>query len=340
MFNFKSNQYLFNPFESTQIINEDHDPDANFYNESVKLNASYYDINTINSSLELFFRDAQSTKSTCFSAYHQNMQSINNKIDTLKDFLHQVNHRFSIICLTESWMKNEICNSNSNLQIPGYSGLCFERKSGKSRGGICTYIREDISYKCRTDLSASDADFENFFIELINPNGKNMIVCTTYRQPNGNLKNFMEEVTLCFTILAKENKKVTIVGDFNVDCLKFDDDKNVEDFYNHYFNFGLIPIVNRPTRITQNSCTAIDNTLINYITGMEFMSGILKTDISDHFPIFVIMKDFSISNDKTKLIRKRIFSQEKVHLFTLELSRIKWDSVYKQYDMNKSYNSN
>ena len=88
MFNFEIDQYLFNHFESTQIINEDHDPDANFYNESVKLNASYYDINTINSSLELFFRDAQSTKSTCFSAYHQNMQSINNKIDTLKDFLH------------------------------------------------------------------------------------------------------------------------------------------------------------------------------------------------------------------------------------------------------------
>lgn len=126
-----------------------------------------------------------------------------------------------------------------------------------------------------------------------------------------------------------------------MDCLKFDEDKKVEEFYNHYFNFGLIPIINRPTRITQDSCTAIDNALINYVTGTNLMSGIIKTDISDHFPIFLIIKDLTIckSQSKTRLIQKRIFSQDKLHMFTLELSKNNWDCVYQENDINKSYNN-
>ena len=49
----------------------------------------------------------------------------------------------------------------------------------------------------------------------------------------------------------------------------------------------LVPTITRPTRITSESATLIDNI---YVSGnrLEYLrSGILVADISDHFPIFL-----------------------------------------------------
>ena len=50
------------------------------------------------------------------------------------------------------------------------------------------------------------------------------------------------------------------------------------------FRHGLIPTVNKPTRVTRNTATAIDHIITNSIINAEFKTGIIQTDISDHFP--------------------------------------------------------
>ena len=56
-------------------------------------------------------------------------------------------------------------------------------------------------------------------------------------------------------------------------------------------------------------------------------SGIIKANISDHFPIFAILETSSSKNKnykKTK-ITKRDFSNENIQNFQFLLENIKWD---------------
>ena len=49
------------------------------------------------------------------------------------------------------------------------------------------------------------------------------------------------------------------------------------------FRFGMIPTINKPTRVTRHTATAIDHVFTNTIMGnIEIKTAIVKTDISDH----------------------------------------------------------
>ena len=52
----------------------------------------------------------------------------------------------------------------------------------------------------------------------------------------------------------------------------------------------MIPTVNKLTRVTRNTATAIDHIITNSLVNAELKTGIIKTDISDHFPVFFILK--------------------------------------------------
>ena len=62
----------------------------------------------------------------------------------------------------------------------------------------------------------------------------------------------------------------------------------------------LIPTVNKPTRVTRNTATATDHIITNSVINAEFKTGIIKTDISDHFPIFFIVKCFVNSTEASE----------------------------------------
>ena len=54
----------------------------------------------------------------------------------------------------------------------------------------------------------------------------------------------------------------------------------------------MIPTINKPTRVTRHTATAIDHVFTNTIMGnIEIKAAIVKTDISDHFPIIFATKN-------------------------------------------------
>ena len=79
-------------------------------------------------------------------------------------------------------------------------------------------------------------------------------------------------------------------GDFNINVLDFEQNKNVQNFVNLMFQFGLVPTINKPTRVTNKTISAIDHIITNSIYNNNFKTGIIKTDISDHFPIIRAFK--------------------------------------------------
>ena len=61
----------------------------------------------------------------------------------------------------------------------------------------------------------------------------------------------------------------------------------------------MMPVIIKPTRVTKNTATAIDHIFINSITTTKFKTGIIKSDILDHFPIFFVA-NYNIHIKETK----------------------------------------
>ena len=101
------------------------------------------------------------------------------------------------------------------------------------------------------------------------------------------------------------------------------------------FQYNMKPAINRPTHVTRNIVTAIDPIIINTVTsGILHWSGIIKTDISDHFPIVFVLNtcEKSRPEDKAQFIYKRFYGEEQIELFKYELSHIEWKNIIKILD--------
>ena len=49
----------------------------------------------------------------------------------------------------------------------------------------------------------------------------------------------------------------------------------------------MIPTINKPTRATKKTATAIDHIITNSFVEITFKTAIIKSDVSDHFPICI-----------------------------------------------------
>ena len=75
------------------------------------------------------------------------------------------------------------------------------------------------------------------------------------------------------------------MGDFNVDLLKCEKSQISQNFLLSLQSCYLIPTIDKPTRVRNNSATLIDNIFIN--NRDKFLaSGNIISHISDHFPPF------------------------------------------------------
>ena len=81
-------------------------------------------------------------------------------------------------------------------------------------------------------------------------------------------------------VTRKKKKTVVLLGDFNTDLLKYDDDDEVADFLDAMYSKLLLLNFSNPTRITSTSAMLIDNIFTNNYDN-TFTSGNLVTTLSD-----------------------------------------------------------
>ena len=63
----------------------------------------------------------------------------------------------------------------------------------------------------------------------------------------------------------------------------------------------FFPLITRPTRITSNTATLIDNIFTSNLNNFS-VSGLMFCDISDHLPIFTLLIDQSKNLNETSWI--------------------------------------
>jgi hypothetical protein len=99
------------------------------------------------------------------------------------------------------------------------------------------------------------------------------------------------------------------------------------------YSYGMFPLINQPTRITINSQTTIDNIFISNLEHIR-VSGILTIDITDHLPIFTIIKNDVLKDRKDKIIYKRVVKDTHLVAFRQALIKVNWELIFRIHKNN------
>ena len=51
-------------------------------------------------------------------------------------------------------------------------------------------------------------------------------------------------------LLLEKNKEIILMGDFNINVLRYNEDHNSTDFQDQIYSCSLIPCITSPTRLT------------------------------------------------------------------------------------------
>ena len=108
------------------------------------------------------------------------------------------------------------------------------------------------------------------------------------------------------------SKTVFMVGDLNINSFNYDNNALVKNFFNLVFQSGFLPLIQRTTRVTRTTTTAIDHIITDAILESIMHSGIMKANISDDFPIFVILENSCNKNKNYKKKKKKIAKRDSV----------------------------
>ena len=199
--------------------------------------------------------------------------------------------QFDFILLCETFLSDK---NHEMYNIRGYRFISRHRKHVK-QGGVAIYIRNSLDFIARDDLSIFlERSFETLFIEVTSTKGR-AIVGEVYRVPASSCPDSIYNYEL-----QRENKQIILGTDQNFDYLNMSCAYS-KHLFEIFFSAGLVPTITRPTRITHETATLIDNLYVSGKSIVNLHSGILVADISDHFPVLVFI------GNSSKKIKTTIF---------------------------------
>ena len=140
-----------------------------------------------------------------FLLCHINIRSMKANLTSFEICLQNLEFEFSVIGITETWLTD----SNSDLyNINGFN-VVETYRTGRSGGGVGIFLRNNILYQIRSDLTLNNEFSESIFIEidkdLFNKN-RNIIIGVIYRPPNTDLKLFNDDINELLDTLEREHK--------------------------------------------------------------------------------------------------------------------------------------
>ena len=144
--------------------------------------------------------------------------------------LHSDNCSFDMIGVSEVYR----CENDSRLSLPGYHDLLTRCREDGARGGVGLFVKDNINYIVRDNLSVFIPHvFESLFIELVSKANKHAIVGVIYRPntaPKADIDVFSTTLHGIMNIINTEHKNGVIMGDMNVDLLKFESHNKTNDY--------------------------------------------------------------------------------------------------------------
>ena len=92
------------------------------------------------------------------------------------------------------------------------------------------YISNKFEFIIHEELNVTNDVLESLFVELINPNGKNILIGVIYRPPRSNLDAFLTNMQNLVQNPILTNKDAFLMGDFNIDLMKCNSQNASQEF--------------------------------------------------------------------------------------------------------------
>ena len=140
---------------------------------------------------------------------HLNVRSLVNKISEIRLLASKT--RAAVISLSETWLDDSVLDNE--ISIGDY---CLVRRDrNRNGGGVCMFIRSDIPFSHRHDLSSDD--LEILCCDILLPKTRPILVGACYRPPKQN--DFIDKLEeLLFKV--RTDSEIYLLGDFNI-CFFF-----------------------------------------------------------------------------------------------------------------------
>ena len=319
-FNFKN----FDPTDyKTYELGSDLDPENNFYNNYMN-NCEYY-------------TDAQFkglAMDDNLSVMHFNSRSLNKNFTDIKDYL-GLFKKINIVTVSETWLDNE---KLQKVEMEGYE-LFTSNRTNRVGGGVATYV--DTAFRCslvKNMTTVIDNILECVTVEIFFENAKNVMITTVYRTPGSCLDTF--NATLDSMFGRVNTTKVHIVcGDYNVDILNPHGHSKTQQFIDTMYSNNLFPLITKPSRITIETATLIDNIFTNSLES-QITAGLLINDISDHLPVFAFFQH-QYKKDLRQITpthgQTRVRTPDAINALKTDLYTQIWTGVYAANEPNEAY---
>ena len=307
------------------------DPEINHFNElypdfNSDMPCRYYDTDSLNSSVSSSERD--------LCVFHMNIRSLFNKHDDFCNFLGVINCTFDVVCITETWL-----NCDDPLGMVNLVGYVPFHSTREGRGGgVSAYVRSGLLPRRLDHLCVIDQNIECMFVEFIVNKGRVLIGCV-YRPPQCSIDLFFGKLDQILSSLPSYCECI-VAGDFNINLLGPLENDNSVHFLNIMSSHSLLPTITKPTRIDVNTSTLLDNIFVT--KPEDIVSGNIFCTLSDHFPNFLIFKNYLISENSRKA--DTVYSYRKVDdssLYNLymEIAMCDFSSIIECDDVDLAVNS-
>ena len=258
-------------------------PYSDFFDKS-----AYFDINSLN----------RTVSKQDLLIMHFNVRSIQKNFDQLLMILTELEKLPDIIALTETKLSpNQI---PTNIDLEGYE---FVRCDSSSKsGGVGFYIKKAVTYKLKRNIKLYLANVEDLWIEVLTKTGP-AAIGVIYRHPSYLINDYeLFSSSLCDIFCQFNAEKIPFyaVGHYNIDLMRVNASNSVKNHVHYMINSSRKCVIDLPTRITPHSKTLLDHIYVCDYTRHVYTSGVLLTDLSDHFGTFIAVAEKKCHVDKPK----------------------------------------
>ena len=240
-------------------------------------------------------------------------------------------NKTEVITVCETWLNTAV--TNSEVRIDGYK-LYRQDRLRKRGGGVCAYIRKDITVTVLKDIShLSDNYFHQFWLKLQCRKLRSVVICVSYRPPGCPVSCFEELLKPSYIQALTMNKPIAVLGDLNCNVLK--ESPESDALSNFLCKTILKQIITTPTGITDTCESLIDVFLVSS-PDLVHARGVINSPISDHLPVYVEFK-LKLPKPPPCYISTRCYKRYDPDLFTADLAT-KSDqspSIFSEEDKNR-----
>ena len=198
------------------------------------------------------------------------------------------------------------------------------------------YISKNLeNYTIREDLCLDLDRCEDIWVEIELGKAKkhqnsektfeNIVVGVVYRHPGSQFKEFEKQMCRNIALLNQNNTKFTILGDMNLNLLKYNIVTCFTDYLNNLQGAGCLSYINdKPTRLVKRGnsweTSCLDHIYSN-LDSEKLEASVIMSNISDHYSTFLkisAIKD-SVVPKTDVYCRKNTLSQVEENNLNAEL---------------------